>query len=190
MIAVIFIKGPKDLINRARFTIIDEYSKYTEINVKQNFHIILLIQKPKISGFQASKWYCYHIDDLQDDLIAGSVLEFKDLSLSKLLSTALDESPLSLNKNYFKMIVNLLRSIIFVACSKVGLGLVIPKVGDSYVDSNKIRAIQRIEILINLLHENKNENFSYLLIKMISKLQMQRENALSNSILSNLWIFN
>jgi len=80
------------------------------------------------------------------------------LSLSKLISTALDESPLSLNKNYFNMILNILRSIIFVSCSKVS---------DSDADSNKIRAIQRIEILINLLSKNNNENFSYLLIKLI-----------------------
>jgi hypothetical protein len=52
-----------DLITCARFTIIDEFSKYPEeiLTNFQPFHIILIIQIPKVaggclSGFQTSKW--------------------------------------------------------------------------------------------------------------------------------------
>ena len=71
----------QELVNCARFTIIDEYSKITsELSDKENvqsenqFYVILIIQVPKIaggcmSGFQTFKWFCYHIDDLQNNIL-------------------------------------------------------------------------------------------------------------------------
>ena len=88
----------QDLVNCARFTIIDEYDKYlseheTDIQKQQRnpFTVFFILQIPKIkdgciSGFQTAKWLCYHIDDLQDDFSIGNVLNYKNKSLSELFS--------------------------------------------------------------------------------------------------------
>ncbi len=90
-----------------RYTIIEEHSKYLaeeksadsdayeefDDNYEQakastsRFKIILIIQVPKtlgrsITGFQVAKWFCYHIDDLMDNLSIGNFLDYQDKSLS------------------------------------------------------------------------------------------------------------
>lgn len=60
----------QELITCARFTIVDEYSKYISESesaadlAQRPFYIFLIIQIPKIaggciSGFQTSKWYVH-----------------------------------------------------------------------------------------------------------------------------------
>lgn len=119
---------------------------------KINFKIILIIQIPKvaggcISGFQTSKWFCYHIDDLIDNLSIGNLLNYQDKSLSSFFDEALT-SQKCLSVTLRKM----LESIIYVCCSKVS--------------GNENRAIQRIEILLKLL---KDDDFAMVLLKNISR---------------------
>jgi len=105
----------QDLVNCARFTIIDEFSKYLsehEIeseNVK-TFTVFLILQIPKIkdgciSGFQTAKWFCYHIDDLQDDFSIGNVLNYKDKRLSELFSEGILKQVLFLNSLNYNVIL-------------------------------------------------------------------------------------
>lgn len=173
----------QDLITCARFTIIDEYSKYITPASGENskslslqpFHIILIIQIPKIaggclSGFQTSKWYCYHIDDIQDNLFVGNIFNYKDKSLGELFHEANSDS------NFAQMFVSMLKSVIYVACSKV----TDEKVND--------RSIQRIEILLNLL--KYKPEFTRIVLKHISLLQWERENILQGQLISKNWLFN
>ena len=192
----------QDLINCARYTINDEYSKYllekNESNEQDpyddepmpqedepktsnvNFHVILIIQIPKISGgcltgFQTNKWLCYHIDDLQDNFSIGNLLNYKDKSLGDLFSQAITTTNL---ENVTLM--SILKSIIYIACSKIN---------DYSSSKNNSRSIRRIEILIKLLSNNENA-FCSILLKNIAKLQIERENLLSTPELSKLWLFN
>ena len=194
----------QDLINCARYTIIDEYSKYllekSELNEPDpyddspmpheeeemdqtcnvNFHVILIIQIPKISGgclagFQTNKWQCYHIDDLQDNFSIGNLLNYKDKSLSDLFGQAVSTTNV---ENVTLM--SILRSVIYVACSKIN---------DYSSSKDTSRSIRRIEILIKLLSHNHNA-FCSILLKNIAKLQTERENLLSTSEMSKSWLFN
>ncbi len=196
----------QELINCARYTINDEYSKYLleksetdeqdpyddtpmlpedkdelQSSNNVNFHVILIIQIPKISGgcltgFQTNKWLCYHIDDLQDNFSIGNLLNYKDKSLGDLFSQAVTTSSL---ENVTLM--SILRSIVYIACSKI----------NDYTSSknNNSRSIRRIEILITLL-SNKQNAFCSILLKNIAKLQIEREHLLSTNELSKLWLFN
>jgi hypothetical protein len=37
-------------------------------------------------GFQVANWFCYHIDDLMDNLSIGNLLDYQDKSLSQLFA--------------------------------------------------------------------------------------------------------
>jgi hypothetical protein len=192
----------QDLVNCARFTIIDEYSKcLNELEIKQtsglntNFMLFLILQIPKIkdgciSGFQTAKWHCYHIDDLQDEFLIGNVLNYQNKSVSELFSEGtLDSdqnssvSEVNKKNNNFRMLKNILISVVYVSCSKVveSFNLLNNRAGHT-------RTIQRIEVLLNLLRTN--EKFTNSLLRHIAKLQAERETTLSNPDLSKAWIFN
>jgi hypothetical protein len=175
----------QELINCARFTIIDEYSKYSSQNMS-NFSIMFIIQVPKIAGgcingFQTSKWLCYHIDDLQNVFSIDNLLNFKDKSLSEIFSEALNIEHDSKNKN-FLFLISLLKSMVFVSCSKI-------------IDPSKNsinRSIERIDFLLTLFEQNTffSVEFCKILLKYLTKLQQEREFYTSNSNLSKKWIFN
>ena len=178
-------------INCARYTIIDEHSKYmaeksTELDayeqfdaddnnetIKINFKIILIIQVPKtlgrcITGFQAAKWFCYHIDDLMDNLSIGNLFDYQDKSLSKLFAESVGT-----NAKYALTLHNILKSIVYVSCSKV--------------NAKQTRSIQRVEIIIELL--KKNSQLCDCLLKHIAKLQADREASLSSDEVARKWLF-
>ena len=123
-----------------------------------------------IAGFQTGKWFCYHIDDLMDSLSIGNLLEYKDKSLSCLFTEAFDK-----NANYFTTFMNILRSIIYVSCSKV--------------NGVQDRSIQRIEILICLLKADVNVRFCRSLLGHIARLQADREGVLSSEEVAKTWLF-
>jgi E3 ubiquitin-protein ligase RNF213 len=187
----------QELINCARYTINDEYSKYLmdknesnqmdpydesslnqpkeESNVK--FNVILIIQSPKISGgciagFQTTKWFCYHIDDLQDNLSIGNLLNYKDKSLGDFFSQAVISSNVE-NITLMKI----LQSVIYTSCSKI----------NDYAKHSD-RSIKRVEILIKLLKSEHNK-FCSILIKHLSNLQIDREQTVTNYQLAKNWIF-
>ena len=140
------------------------------------FKVILIIQVPKISGgcitgFQAAKWFCYHIDDMMDNLSIGNLLEYRDKSLSKLFTEAI--STQSTHQNYSITLMKIIKSIVYVSCSKV--------------NDTQSRSIQRIEILINLLRNNNT--FCMILLSHIARLQGDRETALSTEEISKSWLF-
>ena len=196
----------EDLINCARYTIIDECSKYLiernsqfegdayeesdepmEIQENIEYFILLLIQIPKISGgcisgFQTAKWFCYHIDDLLDNLSIGNLLDFQDKSLSSLFAEAVQET--NETRKYSPTLVNLLKAVIFVSCSKINDGV---KQVKSTGDLQQSRPIKRIELLLKLL--NGSDKFHAILLNQIARLQHEREQALSNDVLSRSWLF-
>lgn len=77
------------------------------------------------------------------------------------------------------MFTNMLRSVIYVACSKVI---------NEKRSNQKDRSIKRIEILIDLLRQ-KSE-FAKILIKHIAELQLEREKILQVPTTSKNWLFN
>ncbi len=178
-------------INCARYTIIEEYSKYLadkstqsdayeqfdsdQAESKKNitFKVILIIQVPKtlgrcITGFQAAKWFCYHIDDLMDSLSIGNLLNYQDKSLSKLF-----EESVGSNAKYALTLNKILKYIVYVSCSKV--------------NAKQIRSIKRVETLIELL--KKNSVFCDCLLRHIAKLQADREASLSTDEIARTWLF-
>ncbi len=189
----------QDLINCARFTIIDEFSKYTLLNT--NFSIVLVVQIPKIaggciSGFQTTKWLCYHIDDLQNNFYIDNILNFKDKSLSEIFtdSSSFEAEP-ELNVKNYMFLISLLKSVVFNSCSKII---------DTSSDSNsfgKNRSIERIDILLKILNSksvsdlnstefNLAKSFCIVLMKYLARLQAERESFFSTPTRSKNWIFN
>lgn len=131
-----------------------------------------------------SKRYCYHIDDVQDNLFVGNVLAFKDKSLSEIFSETMLNS--TEDNIYMRMMAGMLRSVVYVACSKV-----IDDKPASAIDAAidfKCRSIQRIELLIQLI-ENKPE-FVRALVQHIARLQLEREETLQGPSKSKNWLFN
>ena len=186
-----------DLINCARFTIIDEFSKYNMS--RNNFSIILVVQIPKIaggciSGFQSTKWLCYHVDDLQNNFYMDNILNYKDKSLSEIFADGLktDENEADeLSTRNFMFMITLLKSAMYNSCSKV-----VDMINNT---SSAQRSIERIEILLRLLNFrtsaddtsfNLGHKFCAILLKYITRLQTERENTLSSVKLSKQWVFN
>ena len=205
-----------DLISCARYTIndcLDQYLATRELNALQNIFIILLIQVPKISGgcfygFQTSKWLCYHIDDLQDDINLGNIYSYKDKTLSEVLSDVYNEidntdksfSSLSRVPNSHISILGVLESTIYDVCSKVvdivrvhnrQQAIDRPRIGESG-DTNLLtnRCIKRIKILNKLFSEKISSPFILTLVKIMMKLQREKELETSTDQLSRSWIYN
>lgn len=195
-----------ELVNCARYTIVDliDQSKHRILN---DSYIILILQVPKIAGgcfngFQTTKWFCYHIDDLRDDINFGDIYNYKDKSLSQILNainmnhkeneaTTIDSVNLS----------RLLESIIYSICTKIVditqfnsdnnnsnyHFLVDDKLFDENIFNNK-RSIRRIEILIELFSSNNHKKFIKILLKWLIKLQLEKEMCLSNN--AKAWFAN
>ncbi|RNA31081.1 E3 ubiquitin-ligase RNF213-like [Brachionus plicatilis] len=186
-----------DLVNCARFAIIDEYTKYVSdltkdqlVQVPNDFFVVFIIQVPKIAGgcfngFQTSKWFCYHIDDLQNNVCVDNILDYEN----KTLSQVFDESLPDIDEKSFKILINILHSVIFNACSRVT---------DNYSgkrphksEETKSRAIQRIEKLLSIFKDqNLHSKFFPILIKHLARLQTERETELSTPQVSRSWILN
>ena len=182
----------QELINCARFTIIDEFAKYdvsSAAQAQQKLFVVLVVQVPKISGgciagFQTSKWFCYHVDDLQDELQMGSVLQFDKVSIGELLSVAARmpgdassnkavemENGVSKADRYFQFFINLLKSIVYTSCSKVvDINAAQANASDAIDAARKrnnpnnngnvsalasTRQIKRIDLLLKLLQPNE-----------------------------------
>ncbi len=181
----------QDLINCARFTIIDEFSKHTLLNT--NFSIILVVQIPKIaggciSGFQTTKWLCYHIDDLQSSFLIDNILALKDKSLSEILAAGCSSAAAEPNAKSYMFLLSLLRSAVFNSCSKII---------DSPSNATSNRSIERIDILLKLLDLRSVSDFGLVarsfctaLMKHLWRLQAERESLLSTPARSKNWIFN
>lgn len=122
------------------------------------------------------KRYCYHIDDVQDNLFVGNILAYKDKSLGEIFKEAATEKD---DDNYSRMFTNMLRSVIYVACSKVI---------NEKRSNQKDRSIKRIEILIDLLRQKPE--FAKILIKHIAELQLEREQIIQVPTTSKNWLFN
>ena len=91
--------------------------------------------------------------------------------------------------NNYKMLLDMLVSVVYVACSKIIDNLTPLSITDMKPShSNTNRSIQRIEILLKLL--NSNTVFTNILLHHIAKLQGDRENVLSSPNLTKSWIFN
>lgn len=175
----------QELINCARFTIIDELDKYKGAEEKNNFCVLFIIQIPKIAGgcissFQSSKWLCYHIDDLQSNIFIDNILSFRDRSLSEIFHEC-SNSGIEEYNHGFMFMISLLRSVVFNACSKV-------------IDSSD-RSIKRIDLLLKLLHPKQTENdlekkFCQILTSRLAMLQEERESSFSMVKLSKQWMFN
>ena len=206
----------EELINCARFTIIDEHTKY--VNEKSNkeyadldpyetfneqeypdceivgkaqvvFHVVLVVQIPKIAGgcftgFQTASWFCYHIDDLQDAFALGNMLNYQNKSLSEVFAEALTDDnnnkriggDVSASKTSYFSLMAILKSIIFVACSKIGSASVLAPTAQL---GSTNRSIVRVEILLNLLSSGKNSAassrvgaaFTHALLGNVHRLQ-------------------
>ena len=218
----------QELINCARFTIIDEFAKYdvsnaaAQANQQQMLFVVLIVQVPKISGgciagFQSSKWFCYHIDDLQDELQMGSVLQFYKVSIGELLSIAarrpgysqqeaqgaggMENGGVSKEDRYLQFFVNLLKSIVFTSCSKVvDIHGSQANASESLDATNRInvaalastRKIKRIELLLKMLKPNDgiaaNRSFCQSIIKHLAVLQTQREVEMGMIEISRTWM--
>ena len=87
---------------------------------------------------------------------------------------------------YMRMMTGMLRSVVYVACSKV-----IDDKPASAIEAAidfKCRSIQRIELLIQLM-EQKPE-FVRALVQHIARLQLEREDILQGHSKSKNWLFN
>lgn len=94
-----------------------------------------------------------------------------------------------INANHMRMMTNMLRSVIYVACSRViddksATSPIIAAV--DYKSSH--RSIERIELLIKLI-EHKPE-FVCALVQHIARLQLEREEMLQVPSQSKNWLFN
>ena len=177
-----------DLINCARFTIIDEFTKHlSDLNSKK-FFVVLIIQIPKIAGgcfngFQTSKWFCYHIDDLENNICVDNILNYENKSLSQIFDQSLPEK----NQKSFEILVNILKSVVFNACSRVND--IYSNMHLNNGNRNKNRAIERLEnLLIIFKNQNLHKKFFPILIKRITELQTEKEKELSTPEESKSWI--
>jgi hypothetical protein len=166
-----------------------------------NLYIMFIIQVPKISGgcfngFQTAQWYCYHIDDLLDDVNIGNIHDYKEKPLSKVFNSLLnddDEEMETLNSENKRIsLIRILESSIYSICSKV------IDISKSHSQEHSLskdpsmfnyRCVNRVEILLNLFR-NENSRFMRILIKLISKLQDEKESYSSTPQRSKAWIHN
>ena len=131
-----------------------------------------MIQVPKIAGgaiagFQVANWRCHHIDDLQDNLSIGSLIQCQNKSLGELFLS----SELNLD------LLALLKSVIYSACAKI-------------VDHpSSTRSVKRLSLLVSLISKNQH-NFPERLIKRAAQLQHDRETFLSSPEHSRSWFLN
>ena len=186
-----------DLVSCARYCIVDQLMKEDSFKKNDNLFIMFVIQVPKISGgcffgFQTAQWYCYHIDDLQDDVNIGNIYEYKEKALSKVFNSILNEEGVeetmnSLNKRI--SLIRILESSIYSICSKV---IDISK--DRLQETNKTtmfnnRCVKRVDMLLNLFRKD-NSKFMRILIRLVSKLQEEKERYSSTPERSRTWIYN
>jgi hypothetical protein len=179
-----------DLVSSARYCIVDQLIKEDTFKLNDNIYIMFIIQVPKISGgcfsgFQTAQWFCYHIDDLQDDVNIGNIYEYKETALSKVFENLLPEQHDTI-KNETKRIslIRILESSIYSICSKV---VDVCKRSQDEVVVN--RCVKRVELLMSLFR-NENSKFMRILIKLISKLQHEKEVYSSTPQRSKTWIYN
>ncbi|CAF0865868.1 unnamed protein product [Brachionus calyciflorus] len=183
------IKSPQVTFRIESLLSFDSQQQFTQV-LREFYETNLKIAMPKITGgcmsnFQTSKWFCYHIDDLQNNINIGDILSYKDKSLGEIFQETLVEN----NTLNFQMFLNILKSIIYNWCSRIVDNYTNYKMSES--DEFKNRSIERIEILLNLFREAElGREFSHILLKHISRLQIERELALSSPQLSKSWVLN
>lgn len=116
----------------------------------------------------------------------GNILDYKEKSLGEVFQ----EAASSEDENHMLMMSGMLRSVIYVACSKVLTDKVVnpAQTPGQQPKQQRERSIERIEILFNLLKQQPE--LSKILAKHIARLQLDRERILQGESVSKSWLFN
>ena len=167
-----------ELVDSARLTIVDEGEKFLkkleETDQKhvlpESFKVILILQTPKVTNesskfkiYQTRNWFCYHIDDLSDELGLGKLSEFENKSLSSVLEkrSAIYDSR------------KVIKGSLFAACSRIN--------NEAFSD-HRDRPTKRLTIMQALLSQNNDISHDFIKVTMqlLCRLQKEREIASQN----------
>lgn len=133
--------------------------------------------------------FCYHIDDVLDNLFVGNILSYNNKSLGEVFTDAV-ESMKEANSDYTLMFASMIKSVIYVACARVidEKRTVAAGSGAPEDESTNKRAIRRVDMILEMI--KGTPGFVAGVVKHLARLQTEREKILQVPQVSKNWIFN
>lgn len=166
-----------DIIACARYTIVESFKEMLTSKQADNLFIVLLINLPKENvekfvGFQFSHWYCYHLDEIEDNPPDLPAFErMNNTILSKLLIDYLKDSE-QLENSMDINSINWQNS----GRQNLQMGFFLKKLAHNacslITDVNLARTINRIDVFIQLCDDAM---FVRVLGKRLAELQKDKE---------------